>query len=161
MAALSNKSESKNLLLWGYCAGDGLDEVIARSVLLAHTLERLPTEAEVRQACFPYGPVTLDVLISGGWLRVANADFPPVLNAGQTDLYSLSYLMQDLSEHSLRKILYDRIFRRYVTSPTDNIVYELEDLEELREFYDQHQDRILGLGQLIGPGLWYPEEPLA
>jgi len=142
-------------LLWGYCAGDGLDELIVRSVRFALQTGRPPTEVELRQACFPHGPHTLDVYIGGGWLRAGHADIPPVLNRGTTDLYWLSHLTSDLTESQLRYILYDRIFRRYALSPSDDVFYDRHSLDLLKTYYDTQTDRVIGLGELIGPGLWH------
>jgi len=147
----------QNLLLWGYYAGNGLDETIARSVALSKTLGRLPTEAEVRQACFPWGPENLDLVISGGWLRMGNLDIPPVLNSGRTDLYSLLHLPLDLTEQQLRRILYDRIFLRYAASPVDDTPYDTETLKALRSFYAAHNTDVLGLGELVAGKFWYPK----
>jgi len=63
LAALTHDS---GRLLWGYCAGDELDELIVRSVRFVLKAGRLPSEAELRQACFQGGPDTLDMYIGGG-----------------------------------------------------------------------------------------------
>jgi hypothetical protein len=145
------------LLLWGYCGGRGLDEAIARSVILGQQLGRIPTEDEVRRACFPLGPTNLDVFIGGGWLRIGNADLPPVLNNGKTDIYSLSHLPLDLSEAEVRRILYDRLFLRYASSPETNMSYTMQTTKALKTYYDAHRNCILGTGHLVGPDLWYPD----
>jgi len=145
------------LALWGFSAGTGLDEVIARSVELSKRLGRVPTTDEVRVACFPNGPEHVDIFIGGGWLRVGNIDLPVVLNAGTTDIYSLSHLPLDLTEHEVRLILYDHLFLRHMSSPTDDLKYTPEVLEPLRTYYADHAECVLGLGQVVGQGFWYPE----
>jgi len=155
---LAKCTSGQRLLLWGYSGGNALDEIIMRSVQLSASLGRPPSENEVRRACFPHGPETLDLYIGSGWLRIGNADLPPALNGGRTDVYSLSVLPFDLSEHQLRTILYDRLFRRAVLAATDEAGYEDLSLAALRSFYEQHKQTVLGIGQLVGPGFWYPAE---
>ena len=144
-------------LWWGYSAGSGLEEVIARSVQFYQETGRLPTEEELRQACFPLGPASVDIFIGTGWLRIGNIDLPPVLNQGQTDVYSLCHLPLDLTENELRRILYDHLFVRHVLAPTTNIVYTPAMLDPLRDYYTEHSECVIGLGHLVANGFWYPD----
>lgn len=145
------------LLLWGYYGGRGTDEVIARSVLLHEKLGRLPTEDELREACFPFGPKQLDIFIGSGWLRFGNVDAPPVLNVGQTDFYSLLHLPLDLTESEVRRILYDRLFSRSIMSFTTVVKYTPQVLEPLRLYFAEHSECVLGLGHVVGDGFWQPD----
>ncbi len=154
---LEEKTAGSQLLLWGYCAGNGLDEVITRAAVLYQQLGRIPSEQEVRTACFPNGPESLDVYIGSGWLLAGNASLPPILNAGNTDAYFLSHLPLDLTIDEVRHILFDKLFLRPAVALTDNLKYRGESLESLRTYYDEHSDCVVGLGHLVGPGLWYPD----
>lgn len=145
------------LLLWGYHGETFMSEAILRTLALAQDLGRAPTHEELRQACFPHGPQEINIYLGSGWLRFGNTDLPPVLNNASANIYSLSTLMYDVSEHSIRRILYDCVFRRHVTTAKSDLAYTPDVLETLREFYEVHEDDVLGLGQLVGPGFWYPE----
>jgi len=149
-------ANGKRSLVWGYSSGSGLDEVIARTVLLYQTLGRMPTEAEVRAACFPDGPERIDVYIGSGRLEVDNITLPVLLKQGCLDMYHLAHLALDLTEGEVRRILYDRIFRRSV-SRVDNPGYTPDVLTPLRAYYTQHAECVVGLGQLIGNTLWCPD----
>ncbi len=148
----------ERLLLWGNYAGEGIDEVVARSITLYQKLGRLPTQAEVRQACFPYGPENLDIYLGMGWLRISNVDIPPALNTNDTDFYSLAHLSLDLNENVVRRILYDKLFRRYVSTQLSVFKYTPDVLEALRAYYDEHRDYVLGTGHLVSSiGIWQPD----
>jgi hypothetical protein len=142
-------------VLFGYNAGTFADEAIWHSVNLYQQLGRIPTATEVRAACFPYGPAKLDMLIGAGWLRVG-AILPPLLDAGSTDIYTLNHLTLDLQELTLRRILYDHLFQRWA-APEDDGDYTEADLDTFRDYYRVHQNCLVGLGHLVGPGFWYPD----
>jgi len=145
------------LLVWGFSSGDGLDEVIARSVELHGTLGRLPTEDELRKACFPDGPEKIDIFIGSGWLRVDNTSVPVLLNRGSVDIYTLAHLPLDLTEGEVRRILYDRIFGRQVSSAGEDLKYTPDVLGPLRDYYIEHSECVTGLGHLVAEKLWYPD----
>jgi hypothetical protein len=94
------------------------------------------------------------LFINTGWFRVGGT-LPPVLDQG-TDLYNLSILAFDLTEHDLRRILYDHLFLRNA-APEDNIPYTPDDLQELADYYAHNSQYVIGLGRLVGSGLWYPD----
>jgi hypothetical protein len=147
--------QGERQILFGYNAGTFADEAIWHSVNLYQRLGRIPTTAEVREACFPDGPSKLDILIGAGWLRVG-AILPPLLDAGSTDIYTLNHLTLDLQELTLRRILYDHLFQRWA-APEDDGDYTEADLATFRDYYRVHQNCLVGLGHLVGPGFWYPD----
>jgi len=148
-------NDSKRLL-FGYNAGTFVRETSSRTVLLYNNSGSIPDEQELRLACFPDGPDKIDLVIGSGWLRVG-AILPPVLDNGNTDIYNVSNLVLDLEEHTLRCILYDRIFRRWA-APEDDTTYNLDDLALLKHYYTVHKRCSIGVGELIGSAsLWYPE----
>jgi tuberculosinol/isotuberculosinol synthase len=142
-------------LLFGYCADSFTNEAIHHTAHLTHDLGRAPTITEVRRACFPEGQTHIDILIKAGWLRVGML-LPPILDGGRTDIYILQHLPLDLQEETLRRILYDHLFLRRA-APEDDIEYTEDCLAELGRYYRKHQKSAVGLGHLVGPGLWYPE----
>jgi hypothetical protein len=148
-------AEGGRCLLFGYCAGSFTEEVIVRTSMLNAQLGRTPVLDEVRQACFPDGPQALNILIKSGWLRVGML-LPPILDGGRTDLYILLHLPLDLQENVLRRILYDHLFLRRAAAE-DDLEYDPDDLQILTRYYQNHKDAVIGLGELIGPGLWYAE----
>ena len=60
---------------------------------------------------FPHGPGKVDVYIGTGWLK-CGLTLPPLLDDGKTDLYFLNHLPLSLTETTLKRILYDFIFKR-------------------------------------------------
>ena len=141
----------ERLVLFGYNAGTFMDEIIHHTLTLQVQLERVPTQAEVRVACFPVGPEKINLLVGASWLRVGLI-LPPVLDAGATDIYNLNHLTLDLLESNLRHILYDHLFRRWV-GPEDDVECTSADLSELETYYTSHCQCLVGTGQLVGPGL--------
>jgi len=129
--------------------------MIARTLTLHVQKGRAPTADELCQSCFPDGPHEINILIGAGWLRVGSF-LPPLLDGGRTDLYNIAHLALDLQEETARRILYDHLFRRWA-APEDDVRYQPKDLQALGAFYREHAQCVVGLGQLIGPGLWYPD----
>ncbi len=142
-------------VLFGYNAGTFMDEIIRHTSTLHAELGRVPTQAEVRVACFPVGPEKINLLIGASWLRVGLI-LPPVLDGGATDIYNLNHLTLDLQESTLRHILYDHLFQRWA-GPEDDAEYTPADLNELETYYASHRECLVGTGQLVGPGLWYAD----
>lgn len=145
--------QGDHLLLYGFTAGSFVEEMIARTLALKTATKKAPNEESLKRACFPEGPEQLDILIDGGWMRVGSI-VPPVLDRGKTDLYYLNHLSLDLSEETARRILYDHLFLRWA-GPEDDAVYEEADLAALRAYYQSVKPRVSGLGELVGPGVWY------
>ena len=148
--------QNDNHLLLGFCAGSSIQEIVKRSEKL-RTNGVEPTDEALRKACFPQGPERLDILIEAGWLK-AGGLVPPLLDGGHTNTYDLAFLMLDLDEVTLRRILYDHIFLREAWSD-DKQSYSLSDIKVMREYYQANQGRLIGLGHLVDPGLWYPHTP--
>jgi len=149
--------EQDHLLLFGFYAGAFEDELITRTLALRDQLGRPPTALELKVACFPDGPDKLDIFINGGWLRTDNSSLPPLLNQGDTELYSLNQLVLDLDEITMRKILFDCLFVRRAASPADDLAYGPTALQQLSTYYAKHRHCFVGMGELVGPDLWYPD----
>ncbi|MFT3768118.1 MAG: hypothetical protein QM820_21925 [Minicystis sp.] len=147
--------EGERRILFGYRAGSFAEEMAARAGALAGALGRAPTAEELQIACFPDGPEAIDILILGGWLRVGHV-LPPLLDGGRTDIYDVPHLAIDLQEGALRRILHDHLFLRRAVSE-DGISYTAEDLRALSAHYAAHDGCVLGVGHLVGPGVWHPE----
>jgi adenosine tuberculosinyltransferase len=142
-------------LLFGYAAGSFTEEIVVRSLALYQATGRIPSQAELVAACFPDGPTQVHFWLGAGWLRVG-ITLPTQLDNGRTDIYGLAHLALDLQETTLRRILYDHLFRRWA-GPEDDVAYTPTDLRELGDYYRLHADCVTGLGSLVGPGLWYPD----
>jgi hypothetical protein len=148
--------EGDHLLLWGYSGSSPLDEMIARSVSYFQNYGRLPTVDELRLACFPQGPDKLDILIISGLLRTGAVTLPPILDRG-TDVYNLSHLIYDLTENDVRRILYDSLFLRRSSSPTEDVKYTPDVLDPLSKYYEEHANCMIGPGHLVAGKFWYPD----
>lgn len=154
LAALTPTGE--RLLLLGHNAGAFNDEMIARTLEFAAANGRAPAELELRDACFPHGPEKLDILIAAGCLRWGSI-VPPVLDRGITDCYSLTNLALDVRESTLRRILYDHLFLRWLHADFDD--YTPDILGQYAAYYATHAEGVVGLGRVVGPGAWYPLVP--
>jgi len=42
-----------------------------------------------------------------------------------------------------------------VLSPTDDVFYDRQSLDVLAAHYNSQVNRVIGLAELIGPGLWH------
>jgi len=146
--------KGEKLLLQGFNAGSFNDELIARAINLQAELGRIPTELELRQKCYPFGPTKIDLLIDSGRLK-SGTYLPSLLDGGKTDLYFLNHLAFDLERDTLRHILYDHIFLRPI-APEDDMSYSAEILIGLKSYYTEHKDCLVGVGRLTSSGqLWY------
>jgi hypothetical protein len=105
---------------------------------------------------FPH-PTRIDLLIGAGWLKVGGI-LPPWLDEGHTDIYNLGFLTLDLDELTVRRILYDHLYRRNAAGDAD-ADYSPEDLAALDNFYRHNHGKLIGLGKLVGAGLWYADCP--
>lgn len=141
-------------ILFGLYTGSIVAEFIARSGELQNKLGRVPTEEELKHEWFPDGPERVDIFVCVGWL-VAGGLVPAIFSHQSVDIYNLPTLGLDLSETTLRRILYDYIFLRHST-PYDGVEYSPEHIATLREYYATHNDCLVGTGELIGPQLWHP-----
>lgn len=145
-------------LYLGFYGGTFTQEITLRSARFFSENGRVPTDAELRQHSFPAGlSGPIDILISAGWLKVGGI-LPPLLDGGTTDIYNLSFLALDLDETTLKRILYDHLFLRNQATD-DNADYTHADIRQLHNYYTQHQGGLVGLGQLVGSGLWYALHP--
>ena len=126
------------LLLFGMSPVSAVDELIALSKRADAHLDR----AAIRQLSFPNGPEKADLAISYDQLRVSEV-LPPLLDQG-TDVYHLTYLPFELTDHDIRVILYDHLIVR-PAARHDQTNYSEEDLEMLR-WSREHRDRVEGLG---------------
>ncbi|MGB2757526.1 MAG: hypothetical protein WBD02_07675, partial [Acidimicrobiia bacterium] len=128
----------ERLLLFGMSPVSAVDELIALSKRADAGLDR----AAIRQMSFPDGPEKADLAISYDQLRVSEV-LPPLLDQG-TDVYHLTYLPFELTDHDIRVILYDHLIVR-PAARHDQTNYSEEDLEMLR-WSREHRDRVEGLG---------------
>ena len=126
------------LLLFGMSPVSAVDELIALSKSADAHLDR----AAIRRLSFPDGPDKADLAISYDQLRVSEV-LPPLLDQG-TDVYHLTYLPFELTDHDIRVILYDHLIVR-PAARHDQTNYSEEDLEMLR-WSREHRDRVEGLG---------------
>ncbi len=126
------------LLLFGMSPVSAVDELIALSKRADARLDRVA----IRGLSFPHGPEKADLAISYDQLRVSEV-LPPLLDQG-TDVYHLTYLPFELTDHDIRVILYDHLIVR-PASRHDQTNYSKEDLEMLR-WSREHRNRVEGLG---------------
>jgi adenosine tuberculosinyltransferase len=140
--------------LWlGYYADSFTQELVKRA-----QTTKVSADADLRAACFrnlPNAPRRIDLLIGAGWLRVGGI-LPPLLDAGQTDIYNMAALILDMNEETLRRILYDHLFLRNAWSDADQN-YSVDNIAQLACHQEQHGNCLIGLGKLEGPGIWYAE----
>lgn len=118
--------------------------------------KRVPSPAE--QIKFYYGEALdeVDLFIMSTKFKGVNA-FPPLISGKKTNVYYLSAPgLMGLNETVYRKILYDLLFCRTVTS-TYNLQEKVDiNVKSLKNFYQKESTRVLGLGKTIS-GFWIPE----
>jgi len=157
LQALNQKFEafpnpgSQRKILYGFCPGTFVDEMCARVALYATKNKTYPSAEQLRQACFPFGPDKLDLVINTDLMR-AGYIVPPVLDKG-THYYHLGYIPYDLSEQNLRQILYDYLFVRH-PEPQEGANYSENELARIQEAIAENKNRVVGLGQRVGAGMW-------
>lgn len=145
----------QKLVLFGYSAGSFPQEMIDRTLMLEKKLGRAPSEEQLNEACFPDGPKQLNMVICAGSIRVGTI-VPTTLDKGGVDIYNLPYLALDLQESAMRRMLYDHLFLRSALSD-DFMEYTPDTLKTLGDYYQQHAECVIGLGHIVGPGMWYAD----
>ncbi len=131
-----------------------VEEILLRQrALIAQGIET-PTFADVRMAAYPLGPERVDIVINNDALRPGNY-LSPLLD-DNTNLYQLTFSSYQLTELQLRKILYDAAYLRHGRLP-EGLLYSDDDVRAFTAHTAAQNACIIGLGRLIGPGLWQPD----
>ncbi|MBL8089584.1 MAG: hypothetical protein KF758_04995 [Anaerolineales bacterium] len=100
-----------------------------------------------------YGEYVEKADIFIGFDRLSVFDYP-FLRWGGEDLYFTIAPSLYMNEKQLRSILYDHLYTRRAEEP-DYLALQPETFAELKNFYQTHQDTVLGTGNLKSD-IWLP-----
>jgi adenosine tuberculosinyltransferase len=129
----------------------------------AETVARLSVEHYLAEGSIPdkgtlvrkyYGADLPPVSLFIGFDKFSVFDMP-LLGTGQEDLYFSVSPSPYMTQHQLRRILYDHLYVRPAPEP-DYRALDPAALEWLREYYRRNRDRAFGVGRLKFD-LWIPE----
>lgn len=138
-------------LFWGLFANDASEAVAEFAVNYYRENQRTPNRKEIVEAY--YGEYINPVDIFIGFDKFSTFDMP-LISVGSEDLYFMVSPTLYLTQEQLRTILYDHLFLRRENDEEYSDKNESE-WEEMRNFYDTHRGKTLGVGNKIG-GIWYP-----
>lgn len=143
---------SRFRLFFGVFADESLETVAGLSVehYLAHGV--VPDKQALVQKY--YGEDVPPVSLFIGFDKFSAFDMP-LLSTGAEDLYFSISPSPYMTERQLRTILYDHLFLRRVPEP-DYTKLSPGQLDWLRNYYRDNQDRVLGAGSLKF-NLWLPQ----
>lgn len=151
-ATEKTKQHNHYRLFFGVFAQDATQTIAELSV--NHYLEHgeVPDKRTLIELYFGEYVEPVDIFI--GFDKFSVFDMP-LLATGEEDVYFTISPSPYMTEYQLRMILYDHIYLRREPEP-DFFTMSLEARNELRQFYIQHQEDTLGIGQLR-QGVWIPK----
>ena len=130
---------------------------------VTETVARLSVEHFLAEGSIPdkgtlirkyYGEDMPPVSLFIGFDRFSVFDMP-LLATGEEDLYFSLSPSPYMTQHQLRRILYDHLYIRPTPEP-DYQTLTAEELGWLRDYYRRHKDHAFGTGKLQS-NLWIPE----
>jgi len=147
----ATKHNTSVRLFFGVFADESLETVARLSVehYLAHGA--VPDKQTLIRKY--YGEDLSPVSMFIGFDKFSAFDMP-LLSTGEEDLYFSVSPSPYMTERQLRTILYDHIYMRRVSEP-DYTKLSSNDLDWLRNYYRNHKDHVLGVGNLKFD-LWLP-----
>lgn len=137
-------------VFFGLFADNEVESIAQRTVELFKNLGRVPSRREMIEQY--YGEYIEKANIFIGFEKFNVFDYP-LLNWGEESLYYTVVPTLYMTEHTLRKILYDHIYLRPVQDP-DYTTMPAEDFEAMRQFYITNRETVFGVGEIRG-GIWY------
>lgn len=146
-------SHNRHRLLWGVCAHDAAETLIALSIQYYNEHGHAPDTPALIELYYGESMPPAGLFISSGKPRVF--DIPLVTN-GREDIYYTVAPAPYLNESQLRSILYDHLYARRKTGATYEWMQD-KDWTALRDFYHMNLDNTLGVGaRKQAQGLWHP-----
>jgi len=150
--AEKTKHHDRYRLFFGVFAQDATQTIAERSADYFSKYGKAPDKRTLIEMY--YGEYVEPVNIFIGFDKFSVFDMP-LLATGEEDVYFTISPSPYMTECQLRMILHDHIYLRRAPEP-DFFTMSLEARNELRQFYIQHQEDTLGIGQLR-QGVWIPK----
>ncbi len=152
ITSMTGKNHQRGLF-FGLFGNDATEQIGQLAIEFFQKEKRPPKRQEIIQLYYGevVGPATLFI----GFEKPTVFDYP-LLSLGNESLYFTAVPSPYLTQHALRKILYDHLFRRGLPDPDWNRLPE-DELEALRRYYYNKQDTILGAGAIYH-GTWVSEQ---
>jgi adenosine tuberculosinyltransferase len=148
----ATKHNASHRLFFGVFADESLETVARLSVEHFLAQGAVPDkQALIRKY---YGEDLPPVSIFIGFDKFSAFDMP-LLSTGAEDLYFSVSPSPYMTERQVRAILYDHIYLRRAPEP-DYTKLSRQELDWLRQYYRENQDRALGVGELKFD-LWLPQ----
>ena len=138
-------------LFHGVFANDATETIAEYSIEYFQKTGNIPSRRELVEHY--YGEYVEPVNLFVGFDKPSVFDYP-LLNIGEENLYFTMAPSLYLNALQLRSILYDHLYLRRVEE-ADYTKMSKQQLKNMRDFYQDQIETILGVGQIID-GIWYP-----
>jgi adenosine tuberculosinyltransferase len=142
----------KRRLFFGVFANDAAEQVGELSINHFLKENRYPDRHEI--ISLYYGEYVEPVTLFIGFEKPTIYDYP-LLGLGNESLYFTASPSPYLTTFTLRKILYDHLYRRTIKDP-DWEQFSETDFNVLRNYYHKQQRTVLGVGNIFH-GTWISE----
>jgi len=151
-AAEKTKHHDRYRLFFGVFAQDPTQTIAELSVENFSKHDKVPDKHTLIEMYYGEYVEPVDFFI--GFDKFSVFDMP-LLATGEEDLYFTVSPSPYITERQLRTILFDHIYTRRAPEP-DIFNISAEACSKLRQYYLEHQEDTLGIGQLYY-GVWIPE----
>lgn len=151
-AAEKTKHNDRYRLFFGVFAQDATQTIAELSVDYFSKYGKAPDKRALIELYYGEYVEPVDMFI--GFDKFSVFDMP-LLATGEEDLYFTVSPSPYMTERQLRTILFDHIYTRRTPEP-DIFNISAEACSKLRQYYLEHQEDTLGIGQLYC-GVWIPE----
>jgi len=151
-AAERTRNHKRFRLFFGIFGNDAAEAVAEFAVKYYQQHSKVPDRRAI--IAMYYGEYVEPATFFIGFDKFSAFDYP-LLNLGEEDLYFTVSPSPYMTERQLRTILFDHIYTRRAPEP-DIFNISTEAGNKLRQYYLEHQEDTLGIGQLYY-GVWIPE----
>jgi tuberculosinol/isotuberculosinol synthase len=151
-AAEKTKHHDRYRLFFGVFAQDATQTIAELSVDYYSKYSKVPDKRTLIELYYGEYVEPVDIFI--GFDKFSVFDMP-LLATGDEDLYFTVSPSPYVTEHQLRRILFDHLYTRRAPEP-DFFNFTAEAGNKLRQYYLEHQEDTLGIGALYY-GVWIPE----
>jgi len=151
-AAEKTKHHDRYRLFFGVFAQDATQTIAELSVDYYSKYSKVPDKRTLIELYYGEYVEPVDIFI--GFDKFSVFDMP-LLATGDEDLYFTVSPSPYVTERQLRTILFDHLYTRRAPEP-DIFNFTAEAGNKLRQYYLEHQEDTLGIGQLYY-GVWIPE----
>lgn len=147
----------EHTLFFGFVSSNTIDTELTRQIIDSYKLhQREPDYREIVESYYDEFIEPVDFFISSTKIAGINA-FPPLLSNKRTKVYYfIAPFFLAFNNETFREILYDLLFLQPEKSILEYQHDDLKHIEELSDFYQSHQNTIIGTGKKIGR-IWVPD----